>query len=115
MNSRSVLWEVHKCTILKHGAWIKKARLPETASLYTQIKQLEATHKRFLALQTQKELLSLWQQLNQLLSMGVQEKLRHHRQSFYEFGKKPGTLLTKALRGSQSKTFNRTNYFLVWY
>lgn len=65
------------------------------------IRKLEAILKKTLALQTQKELLTLRQQHNQIVNSELKEKLC--RQSIYEYGNKPG-VLARAWKGSQTKS-----------
>lgn len=103
------IWEAHKAFIrdvfIKHGAWVKKLRLPGIQALVLSIHELEQKHKTFFQAETLAELTRQRDELRSLTLHKSRAVLARCRKTYYEHGDKCGHLLAMTLKGTRSRSY----------
>lgn len=101
-------WAAHKCVIrgelIRLGAKKKREAEKEVNDLVTKISNLEAQHKRSMAINVAAELLELRKQLQSILHLRAKKILFFRKGFFYEHSDKTGKFLARALKETQLST-----------
>lgn len=104
-----ILWEAHKTVIrgvlIRHSTRIKRERQKQLTILFNKIHVVELQHKQTPTHSLGNELLSLRQQIVDLLHYRAKAALQFCRKLSYESGNKCGKMLAKSVRDHKFNTY----------